>query len=216
VEILVELLGSVLLLVVAFAVGSVVFLLVRLARLTLRGLVPPPDVVDPHGRRWAVRIALAPEPLRLRLSRWLFRRRPKDRSAAGDAHDQGSAAVHKDEIVHPSGLVERFDEAAGLVVWVILAATLVAMVVLVLEVLLVVVLAALVFVVRTLSGHWQCEVVTPYGAHFHVPSGSLLQARDDRERLRDEIAAGLNPVPLGQRPASTDRLMDGPPGSAQN
>jgi hypothetical protein len=190
-EPLVELLGGLLLVAVAYTVGSVIFLLVRAVRLSLRSLDPQPEVVDPRGQRWVVRVGLAPPPLRYRISAWFFRMRPDDRVRRVDRRDVAADGVDRNEIAHPSGLVERFDEAAGLAVWAILAVTMVAVVVFVFEVLLVAVVAAVAFAVRTLRSRWQCEVVAPDGHHFHVPAGSLLQARDERERVRSEIAAGV-------------------------
>jgi hypothetical protein len=191
-----EILAGLVAIAFAYSVGSVVFLLVRAARRSLRGLNPSTDVVDPVGRRWDVRVGLAPHPLRYRLSQWYFRMRPQDQErrirTAGHAD-----AVHRDEVAHPSGLLERFDEATTLMVWLLLGLTLVAAVVLLLEVVLVGLVAAVVFLLRTFSGQWQCEVVTPQGEHFHVPAGSLFQARDEGASLRQEIAEGVYRIPPG-------------------
>ncbi len=203
-EILVELVGELLvglgLVGLAYAVGSVVFLLVRSARLLLGRLDPAPDVVDPAGRRWVVRVGLAPAPLRYRMSRWMFRMRPGDRTRRAAGGDLSPDMVDRKEIAHPSGLVEQFDEAAGLVVWAVLAVTLVAIVLLALEIVLVAVLAVVVLVARTITSQWQCELVDPAGQRFHVPAGSVARARAQRDRLRQEIAAGVYPV---RPPAAT-------------
>lgn len=60
------------LMAVAYTVGTMAFLLVRAARVSLARLDGAADVVDPEGRIWSVRVALAPPPLRYRLSSWLF------------------------------------------------------------------------------------------------------------------------------------------------
>jgi hypothetical protein len=200
VEVLVEILGELAFglagLGIAYAVGSVVYLQFRAARRSLRHLEGAEPVVDPQGGRWTVRVALAPPPLRLAVSRWYFGMRPPDqeeRARAGVAPD----GVAKDEVAHPSRLVERFDELAGVVVWVVLLATLAAVAVLLLEVVLVAVVAAVVFAFRSVRGRWQCEVVGPGGRRWHVPAGSLADARSTRDDLRAQLAAGLVPPSLG-------------------
>ncbi|HEY8545991.1 MAG TPA: hypothetical protein VIL36_13125 [Acidimicrobiales bacterium] len=198
-EVLIEVAAEVLfgfgMVAVAYAVGSIVYLQVRAARRGLRHLGGAEPVVDPQGGAWTVGVALAPPPLRLALSRRWFRMRPSDQAArarAGVAPD----GVTKEEAAHPSHLVERFEELSGVVVWVVLLVTLVAVVVLLLEVLLVAVVAALVLVVRTLLGRWQCEVVGPDGRRWHVPAGSLGDARTVRDELRAQLAAGITPSAL--------------------
>lgn len=199
VEIVVELLGElvvgIVLVAVAYAMGSVVFLLVRAARLLLGRLNPPPDVMDPTGRRWVVRVGLAPAPLRYRMSGWFFRMRPADQAQRSSGGDLGPDMVDRNEIAHPSGLLERFDEAAGLVVWAVLAVTLMAVVVLAFEVAVVAAVAAIAMALRTVTGTWQCELITPDGRRFHIPAGSLAKARRQRERLRSEITAGSFRIP---------------------
>lgn len=191
---------------VAYAVGSIVYLQYRAARRSIRHLGGAEPVVDPQGGHWTVRVALAPPPLRLAVSRWYFGMRTSDQQArarAGVAPD----GVAKDEAAHPSQLVERFDEMAGIVVWALLLGTLVGVAVLLLEVLLVAVVAGLVFVFRAVRGRWQCEVVAPGGRRWHVPAGSLADARTVREELRAQLAAGLIPPALeaGPRPPGTTR-----------
>ncbi|HMG44733.1 MAG TPA: hypothetical protein VK611_25590, partial [Acidimicrobiales bacterium] len=157
VEIVAELVVGIGLVGVAYAVGSIVYLQYRVARRSLRHLAGTEPVVDPQGGHWTVRVALAPPPLRLTMSRWYFGMRTSDqqeRTRAGVAAD----GVTKKEVAHPSQLVERFDEMAGIVVWAVLLATLVAVAVLLLEVLVVAVVATAVFAFRALRGRWQCEV----------------------------------------------------------
>ena len=206
VEILAEVVFSFAMVGVAYAVGSIVYLQYRAARRSLRHLAGGEPVVDPQGGHWTVRVALAPPPLRLAVSRWYFGMRTSDqqeRTRSGVAAD----GVSKAEAAHPSQLVERFDEMAGVVVWVVLLATLVAVAVLVLEVLLVAVVAAAVFLFRAVRGRWQCEVVAPGGRRWHVPAGSLPDARSVRDDLRAQLAAGLIPPALGAgpRPPGTTR-----------
>jgi hypothetical protein len=116
----------------------------------------------------------------------------QERRRAGVAAD----GVSKEEVAHPTQLVERFDEMAGFVVWAVLLATLLALAVLLLEIVLVAVVASLVFSVRALRGRWQCEVVGPGGRRWHVPAGSLSDARRHRDEMRDQLAAGLIPPVL--------------------
>ena len=191
-EIAAELLFGVVMVAIAYAVGSVVHLQFRAARRSLRHLADADPAVDPKGGRWTVRVALAPPPLRFAASRWYFgmRRSAQDeRVRAGVAPD----GVGRDEAAHPSELVERFDEMAGVVVWALLLATLLAVAVLLLEVLLVAVVAAMVFAFRTLRGSWQCEVVAPGGLRWHVPAGTLADARARRDEIRAQVEAGLLP-----------------------
>jgi hypothetical protein len=194
VEILIEVVGELVLGVVSvaigFAVGSVIFLLVRAGRRSLRRLEPPAPVVDPEGRMWTVRVGLAPVPLRYQFSKQFFRMRPVDqarRTKAGEAID----SVKRGEVAHPSTLVERFDELSGFVAWVILAATLLAVAVLLLELLVVLLIAVPVFAFRIVWGRWQCEIIDPDGGHFHVPAGSLSEARSRCSDLREQIRRGI-------------------------
>jgi hypothetical protein len=195
IELVAELVVGIGLVGVAYAVGSIVYLQYRAARRSLRHLAGTEPVVDPQGGHWTVRVALAPPPLRLAVSRWYFGMRTADqqeRRRAGVAAD----GVSKEEVAHPTQLVERFDEMAGFVVWAVLLATLLALAVLLLEIVLVAVVASLVFSVRALRGRWQCEVVGPGGRRWHVPAGSLSDARRHRDEMRDQLAAGLIPPVL--------------------
>ena len=206
VEIVAELVVGIGLVVVAYAVGSIVYLQYRAARRSLRHLAGTEPVVDPQGGHWTVRVALAPPPLHLAMSRWYFGMRTSDqqeRTRAGVAAD----GVTKKEVAHPSQLVERFDEIAGIVVWAVLLATLVAVAVLLLEVLVVAVVATAVFAFRAVRGRWQCEVVAPGGRRWHVPAGSLSDARSLRDDIRAQLIAGLIPpaIEAGRRGPGTTR-----------
>ena len=193
VEIVAELVVGIGLVGVAYAVGSIVYLQYRVARRSLRHLAGTEPVVDPQGGHWTVRVALAPPPLRLTMSRWYFGMRTSDqqeRTRAGVAAD----GVTKKEVAHPSQLVERFDEMAGIVVWAVLLATLVAVAVLLLEVLVVAVVATAVFAFRALRGRWQCEVVPP------SPPRRPSLARACRVAVRRPLLARRHPRPAGRRP----------------
>lgn len=188
-EIVVELGGGFVLVGIGYAGGTLVFLLVRTARLALRHLQAASMAVDPAGGHWSVRVALAPPPIRYALSRRFFGMRPSDQSRR-IRQGHGADSVQRDELAHPSGLVEQFDEASGLFVWSLLALTVVAFAVLFLELVVVAVVAGVVFVFCSLRGSWQCEVVGPDDMPWHVPAGRLADARAERDRIRESISSG--------------------------
>jgi len=189
-EIVAELVAGLVLVGIGYAGGTIVFLVFRTARLALRHLQASSTAVDPAGGHWSVRVALAPPPVRYALSRRFFGMRTSDQFRRA-RQGRGVDSIQADELAHPSGLVERFDEASGLVVWAILAVTVVAFAVLFLEAAVVAVVAAVVFVFRSLRGSWQCEVVGPNGMPWHVPAGRLAEARAERDRIRESISSGL-------------------------
>lgn len=168
VEVVAELIGGLVRLGVAYALGSVVYLLVRAARRRRHDQADPATVVDTHGRSWAVRVALAPTPLRY---------------------------VQRDEPAHPSQPVERLEETSQVAAWSVLAVGLVVVTILVLEVLLVAVVAVLVFASWLLRGSWQCELVAPDGRSWHIPVGTLPAAVAEREQIRAQIERGAAPSP---------------------
>ena len=166
-----------------FAIGSVVFLLVRLARWALMGTERTTRVTDPRGSEWTVRIPLAPAPMRFWVSQRLLRMRPSDRRRRkldGVAAD----GVSSSELAHPGALVSKTDEAASVVAVLMLAFVLLALVVLVFEAVLVILVAIVVAVVRLIGGHWQYEVVDPDG---HT------------ERRRCRFATRCEGPPIGAR-----------------
>jgi Flp pilus assembly protein TadB len=191
-EILGELLAGVVSAVVGFAVGSIVYVLVRLGRRAFAGLDGRTEAVDRRGERWEVRVALAPTPLRFHVSRAMFSMHREDRRRR-ELADGPSSGVGRDELMHPVGLVGKLEELSGLVVWFLLAFVLVAFVVLLVEAVLVALLAAIVFVVRTAWGRWECEVTAPDGRTARVRAGSLRDAREHRALLVNRIESSLIP-----------------------
>jgi hypothetical protein len=195
-EILVELLGGFASVAIGFAVGSLVYLLVRIGRRTIAGLDGRTEAIDRDGRRWEVRVALAPTPVRFHVSRAMFSMHRKDRAKRTD-QDRSDTGVGRDEVVHPVGLLDKLDDFAGFAVWFILAFVLLAFVVLLVEAILVAALAALVFAIRTLWGRWQCEVTSPEGTSSRVDVGSLRAARARRAELVSDIeSAPSSPQPF--------------------
>lgn len=61
-------------------------------------------------------------------------------------------------------------------------------------------MAVPVFVLRTLSDKWQCEVIGPGGDHFHVPAGSLSEGTRPVQRSKGADS------PWDQRGAGTSAL----------
>jgi hypothetical protein len=192
-EIVGELLLGALSVAVGFAVGSLVYVLVRLGRRTFAGLDGRTEVIDRGGGRWEVRVALAPTPVRFHISRAMFGMHRKDRAKRG-VGDRPSDDVRRDEILHPVGLVARLDELSGIAVWFILAFVLVAFVVLLVEAVLVAALAAIVFLVRTAWGRWECDVTSPEGKSARVRAGSLRDARAHRQVLVADIESSFAPA----------------------
>jgi hypothetical protein len=191
-EIVAELFGGIVSILLGVVLGSIVFVIVRAVRRALAHDSRRREVTAPDGEVWTVRVALAPPPLRLALSERAFGMRSedrRDRRRAGHADD----AVTRDSMFHPSGLVERTDEAAGLVAPVLLVVVVLAVALLAVEVVLLVLVALVAFLVRAARRSWQCEVVDPLGSHFHVTSRSLGEARTARDHLAEQIAAGIDP-----------------------
>jgi len=177
VEVLAELIGGLLRLVVAYALGSVAYLLVRAARRSRRDLADPTTVVDSHGRSWAVRVALAPTPLRY---------------------------VQREDPAHPSHPVERFEEASRGAAWSVVVVGLATFTFLALEVVPVALVAALVFASWLLRGSWQCELIAPDGRSWHIPVGTLPAAGAERELIRAQIERGTE-SPVRDPAPSPDR-----------
>jgi hypothetical protein len=191
-EIFVELLGGLASIAVGFAVGSIVYVLVRLGRRTLAGLDGRTEAIDGRGERWEVRVALAPTPVRFHVSRAMFSMHRKDRRAR-ELADQPSTGVGREEVLHPVGLVDKLDELSGFVVWFLLAFVLVSFAVLLVEAVIVAALAAIVFAIRTAWSRWECEVTAPDGRSARVRAGSLRDARQHRNVLVERIESSLSP-----------------------
>lgn len=175
---------------VGFAIGSIVFALVRVGRWALLGTDRATRVTDPHGFTWTVRIPLAPSPMRFWASQRLLKMRPIDRrrrETKGVAPD----GVDPSEFAHPTTLVERTDEVASLAAIVLLGLALLALSVLFLEVILAIVVAVAVAVTRLVLGRWQCEVIAPDGRVERIRVGSLQAARARREQIVASVASGL-------------------------
>ncbi len=187
VEVIVELLLGVASVAVGFALGSIVFALVRCGRWALLRTERAAPVVDPSGGRWTVRIPLAPTPLRFPASTWMLRMRHGDRRRR-EAEGASPDGVTSSEIAHPKRLVDTTDEASGFVAVGLLVFAVFALVVFVLEAVVVVLLAFVVALVRLVWGRWQCEVVSPDGRRERVTAGSLRHARDRATQLRESIA----------------------------
>lgn len=188
---------------VGFALGSVVFALVRCGRWALLRTERAAPVVDPSGGRWTVRIPLAPTPLRFPASTWMLRMRPDDRRRR-EADGAPPDGVAPSEMAHPKRLVETTDEASAFVATGLLVFVVFALVVLLLEAVVVVLLAFVVAVVRFVWGRWQCEVVSPDGRRERVTAGSLSDARARATQFREAIARSghVDDPVTGGRPVS--------------
>lgn len=189
VELVGELVFSVASVALGFVLGSAVLVLVRGGRWMLLRAERATQATDPNGGRWTLRIALIPTQLRFWASTRLLRMRPWDRrqrEAAGEAPD----AVLRTELAHPSALVEKADEAAGLVGPVMLAFAVFAVAVLLAEVVLAVVLAVVIAAGRAAWGSWSCEIVGPDGRQRHDAFRSLSEARSHMAALADSIERG--------------------------
>lgn len=171
---------------VGFALGSVVFVLVRGGRWALLRTERATPVTDPDGGRWTVRIPLAPTPMRFWAPTWMLGMRADDRrhrEADGASPDE----VVPSELAHPRTLVDKTDEAAPFVAAAMLAFVLVALVVLLLEAIVVAVVAVVVAVVRLAWGRWQCEVISPDGRRARVTAGSLSAARARAAQISESV-----------------------------
>lgn len=188
-ELIGELVLSVVSVALGFVLGSAVLVLVRGGRWMLLRAERATQATDPDGGHWTLRIALVPTQLRFWASTRLLRMRPWDRrqrEAAGEAPD----AVLRTELAHPSALVEKADEAAGLVGPVMLAFAVFAVAVLLAEVVLAVVLAVVIAAGRAAWGSWSCEIVGPDGRPQHDDFRALSEARSHMTALADSIERG--------------------------
>jgi hypothetical protein len=191
-EILGQIVAVVVSVAIGFTVGSIVYVLVRIGRRAFAGLDGRTEAIDRSGERWEVRVALAPAPLRFHFSRAMFAMHRKDRRRR-ELADGPSAGVERDEIMHPVGLVQKLDEASGLLVWFVLAFVILAFVVLLVEAIVVLLLAAIVFLIRTAWSRWELEVTAPDGRTARVRAGSLKDARAHRKQLVADIESALTP-----------------------
>lgn len=176
--------------VAGFAIGSIVFALVRVGRRALLGSERATQVTDREGLTWTVRIPLTPYPMRFWASQRMFRMRPIDqrrRQTKGVAPD----GVDSSELAHPSRLVERTDEVASIAAVVLLGLALIALSVLFLEFILAVVVAVVVAVIRLVFGRWQCELIAPDGRLERVRVGSLQDARTRRAQIAASVESGV-------------------------
>jgi hypothetical protein len=186
-ELIGQIVAGILSIAVGFALGSVVFFLVRGGRWALLRSERGTTIADPRGGSWSVRIPLAPSPMRLWVSKRMLRMRAGDRrnrEASGASPD----GVVASELVHPRTLVDKTDEAASIVAVALLVFVLFALVMLVLEAILVALVAAIVAVVRLTWGRWQCEIIAPDGRRASVNAGSLSDARARASEVRDSIS----------------------------
>ncbi len=186
VDVLFEFLVGLLLIAIGFALGSVVFVVVRGARWALLRAERGTTVIDPSGRKWLVRIPFAPSSMRFWTARWLFRMRHIDqqrRTRRGAAPDE----VVSWEYAHPAHLVDETEEAAGCVAIGMLIFFAVALVVLLVEAILLALVAIGAAAVRLSWGRWKCEVVAPDGGSTVVNAGSLGDARALAVVLRESV-----------------------------
>lgn len=193
-ELIAEALGPIVSAFIGLAIGSLVWLLVRMGRRARARLDEPIRVVDPTREAWTVRVALTPTSVRYRASNRLLAMRPQDqraREAAG--HDRDDVTPH--EIANPSKLLDRFDEAAGLVAVPLLLFAVAAALILALEIVIVAIIAALVYLLSTLRRRWTVEVTDPVGGRQARTVTSIDEARSLRSTTQDRIAAGLTPFP---------------------
>lgn len=149
-ELVGELVFGIISLLIGFAVGSLVFLLVRAGRLALLGTERSAEVTDRAGNRWLVRIPLAPYRLRFWTSKRLLAMRQQERRRR-QASGVDAAGVSSDEIAHPKKLIDVADEAASIVAVGVLLFALVALTVLVLEAVLALLVAVVVAAVRSMG-----------------------------------------------------------------
>jgi hypothetical protein len=178
---------------IGFVIGSVVFVIVRVCRRALLHLSGERDVVDPAGGRWVLRVPFAPDRLHTPLSRFFFAMRGSDRMRrrrGGQAPD----SIAADEIVHPSGLLEATDEAAGCVAPLLLAGVLVVVALFALEALLLAMVAIVVFAVRLARSGWSVEITHPDGRMEAVPATSARAADAMVRDLERDILAGRDPT----------------------
>lgn len=189
-ELVGELVFGIISLLIGFAVGSLVFVLVRAGRLALVGTERSAEVTDRAGNRWLVRIPLAPYPLRFWTSKRLLAMRHQERRRR-QASGVDAAGVSTDEIAHPKKLVDVSDEAASIVAVGMLLFALVALTVLLLEAILALLAAVVVFLIRSMWGRWQCEVIGPDEHRALIPVGSLREARRRRAEVATSISSSL-------------------------
>ncbi len=169
--------------------GSVVFVLVRLARMALLRVDRGKEVVDPTGAPWLVAIPVVPRRLHVPLSRaafgmgWDARRR---RRRAGVADD----GIADDEMAHPKGMAAETDDLAGCVAPILLVVVSVGLALLAVELLAAAILAALVGAYRLIRATWVVVVTDPRQRAASFPADSLRHARMLATDLAADIAAG--------------------------
>ena len=174
---------------VGVAVGSIVCLLVRLARMALLHVDRRREVIDQHGSAWLVAVPVAPRRLHTPLSRLAFgmgwdARRRRRWSGLRDED------IADNEMTHPRGLIDETGEFAGCVAPILLTLVAIGLVVLVVEVVAALVLAALVGAYRLVRSKWIVVVTDPRDRPATYPADSLHSARTLAAGLAADIAAG--------------------------
>jgi len=178
---------------VGFAIGALVFAIVRIVRWAILRADRVMAATDPQGRQWTIRIPLVPAGARLWASQWLFDMRPRDRQRRV-GQSQAPDSVSSDELAHPSHLVSETGELAAISAAFVLVLALLALAAFLMEIVVVIFVAVAVAAVRFAWGTWQCEVTSPDGERHRFPASSLGQARVRRTDLANSISV-LGTVP---------------------
>ena len=178
---------------VGFAIGALVFAIVRIVRWAILRADRVMTATDPQGRQWTIRIPLVPSGARLWASQWLFEMRPRDRERRV-RQSQSPDSVSSDELAHPGHLVSETGELAAISAAFILVLALLALAAFLMEIVVVIFVGVAVAAVRVAGGTWQCEVTSPDGERHRFSASSLGQARVRRTDLANSISV-LGTVP---------------------
>jgi thiosulfate reductase cytochrome b subunit len=175
---------------VGLALGAIALVTMLGLRRTLARVSRSSEVEAPGGATWSVRVVYGLSwPLTTRLARMTPEaRRRRRRSGRLDA------SVAGDEIWHPRGLLDAFDEAAGLLAPFVVAAAIGIVVLFVVEMIVVLAIGLVFLLYSQVRGRWQVEIVDPARHRSIRDSSSLADARQSAARVVAQIRAGGSPT----------------------
>lgn len=189
VQLIAELVGSFVSVAVGVALGSVALVAMLGIRRAHARVSRSSDVESPDGQLWSVRVVYGlGRKVSSRLAGMSSDARRERRSAG-----RSDTEVGRDEIWHPTRLLDAFDEAAGLVAPFVVIAAVAIGVLFAIELVVAIPIGILFLLMSAIRGRWQVEVVDPAGRRSVIDCPSLVEARDEASRTAALITGGIRP-----------------------
>lgn len=189
-QLIVELLGSVVSAAVGLALGTIALALIVGARRVIAHSSRSRFLEGPAGDTWQVGVVYGlKNPIGSRLTGMTgdARRRRRRRGIADTAVEDG-------EHWHPRKVLDAYGDAAGCVAPFVLVAAVVVVIVVAIELLVVVPIALIFLVYSALRGRWQVELTTPDQRTLIFDASSFSEAREVSAAVAARIRAGDPPT----------------------